>query len=57
MVRPVRRCSRQDRTVALILFRESLLTAGRNEVKIFPFFPRARRPRNSNPGNANDVCL
>jgi len=39
----VRRCSRHDRTVALIFFRASLLTAGKNEVKILPFFPRGVR--------------
>jgi hypothetical protein len=50
------RCSRQDRTSALIFFRASLLIAGRNEVNCFPSFRRACRGRNVNPRNVNDVC-
>jgi hypothetical protein len=50
------RCSRQDRTSALIFFRASLLIAGRNEVNCTPSFRRARRGRNVNPRNVNDVC-
>ena len=45
MVCPVRRCSRQDRTSALIFFRASLLTAGRNEVNFFPFLSAGPRGR------------
>ena len=56
MVCQVRRCSRHDRTSALILFRASLLTAGRNEVNFFPFLPRAARARKVNPKKVNDVC-
>ena len=40
---PVRRCSRQDRTSALILFRASLLIARRNLLKLFPCLFRALR--------------
>ncbi len=56
MVWPVRWCSRQDRTVALIFFRASLLTAGRKAVNIVPSFRRAARARKVNPKNVNDVC-
>jgi hypothetical protein len=42
---PVRRCSRQDRTCALALCKASLLIAGRNDVKLRPFLPRALRAR------------
>src|ERR1035437_493843 len=50
------RCSRQDRTSALIFFRASLLIAGRNAVNCTPSPRRARRGRNVNPRNVNDVC-
>src|ERR1017187_1408860 len=50
------RCSRQDRTSALIFFRASLLIAGRNAVNCTPSFRRASRGRNVNPKNVNDVC-
>ena len=53
---PVHRCSRQDRTSALIFFRASLLIAGRNEVNCTPSLRRACRGRNVNPKNVNDVC-
>src|SRR6202030_3572788 len=53
---PVCRCSRQDRTSALIFFRASLLIAGRNEVNCTPSARCARRGRNVNPKNVNDVC-
>jgi hypothetical protein len=53
---PLHRCSRQDRTSALILFRASSLIAGTNEVNCTPSFRRARRDRNVNPRNKNDVC-
>src|ERR1035441_8317433 len=45
---PVHRCSRQDRTSALIFFRASLLIAGRNEVNCTPSLRRACRGRNVN---------
>src|SRR2546422_7771545 len=38
------------------LFRSSLLIAGRNEVNCTPSSRRARRGRNVNPRNVNDVC-
>jgi hypothetical protein len=43
------RCSRQERTSALILFRASLLIAGRNEVKTRPCRFLALRARKVNP--------
>ena len=39
----MRKCSRQDRTTALILFRASLLIAGRKLLKLFPCRLRALR--------------
>src|SRR5680860_567796 len=39
-----------------MLFRASLLIAGRTDVNISPFLPRAPRARNVNPKNVNDVC-
>ena len=43
------RCSRQDRTSALIFFRASLLIAGPNPVNTFPCLVRRPRARNVNP--------
>lgn len=52
----MRRCSRQDRTWALALCKASLLIAGRNDVKLRPFLPRALRARKVKPRKVNDVC-
>ncbi len=55
-MQPVRRCSRQDRTSALILFRASLLIAGRKLLKFLPCLSRALRCRNVKPRKVNAVC-
>ena len=52
----MRQCNRQDRTCALILFRASLLIAGRKLLKFLPRLLRALRWRNVNPRNVKDVC-
>jgi hypothetical protein len=54
--RGVRRCSRQDRTCALILVSASLLAAGRNEVNIFPFLPSAGAARRGSPAGGGE-CI
>src|SRR5437867_10944151 len=54
--RPLRRCSPQDRTWALILFRASLLIAGLKPVIILPVFVRTPLARKAYPRNVNDVC-
>jgi hypothetical protein len=54
--RPVRRCSPQDRTCALSLFRASLLIAGVKPVIIFPVCVRTPLARKVCPRNVNDVC-
>src|SRR6266516_484073 len=54
--RPVRRCSPQDRTCALSLFRASLLIAGVKPVIILPVFVRTPLARKVYPRNVNEVC-
>ncbi len=49
-------CSRQDRTIELILFMASLLIAGTKPVVARPLLSRTLRPRNPYPRNVNDVC-
>lgn len=48
-----RRCSRQDRTTALIFLRASLLTAERKDVKTTPSFRWADLGRKVYPRNVN----
>jgi hypothetical protein len=42
-VKPIRRCSRQERASRLIFFWASLLIAGRNDIRIVPFLSRTVR--------------
>jgi hypothetical protein len=53
---PVRRWILKDRTCALALRKASFLIAGRNDVKLQPFLPRALRARKVKPRKVNDVC-